>query len=186
MRILVKTVVLSQPQSYRFRIFAIQFSYFVSLYKLLTMSNLDQIKTFVGQKHIAIAGVSGTPHKFGNAIFKELNKKGYTLYPISKSLQEFEGISCFPDIQSIPNEVTALIICTKPEQSKLLVQEARAKGIRNIWLQQGAEDKAKPETAASANENLITNQCILMYVEPSHFMHRTHAFINKLVGKYPH
>lgn len=134
---------------------------------------------------MAIAGISRTPHKFGNAIFKELNKKGYTLYPVSQNLKEFEGINCFPDIQSLPAEVTALIICTKSDQSRLLVHEARVKGIRNIWLQQGAEDKANPETAASGSENLITNQCILMYMEPSHFMHRTHAFINKLVGKYP-
>ena len=42
------------------------------------MNDLKAIKEFLDQKNIAVAGVSRTKHKFGNAIFKELLKNiGY-------------------------------------------------------------------------------------------------------------
>jgi uncharacterized protein len=149
------------------------------------MANISNIRQFTSQKHIAVAGISRTPHKFGNAAFKELKKKGYTMYPISHHLEEFEGVKCYNDITSLPAEVTALLVSTKPDQTKMLLDEARNKGIRNIWLQQGSADKETIREVKEAGDNVITGECILMFAEPAHFMHRTHAFFKKLVGKYP-
>lgn len=149
------------------------------------MANISNIREFTSQKHIAVAGISRTPHKFGNAAFKELKKKGYTMYPISHHLEEFEGVKCYNDVTSLPAEVTALLVSTKPDQTKILLDEARKKGIRNIWLQQGSVDKETIREVKEAGDNVVTGECILMFAEPAHFMHRTHAFFKKLVGNYP-
>lgn len=149
------------------------------------MAHISSIKQFTSQKHIAVAGISRTPHKFGNAAFKELKKKGYTLYPISHHLEEFEGVKCYRDVSALPGDVSALLISTKPDQTRMLLDEARRKGIRNIWLQQGSADKETIREVKDAGDNVITGECILMFAEPAHFMHRTHAFFKKLVGNYP-
>ena len=149
------------------------------------MAILNNIRQFTSQKHIAVAGVSRTPHKFGNSAFKELKKKGYVLYPVSQHLDEIEGVKCFRDISSLPDEVTALLISTKPEQSKVLLADARKRGIRNIWLQQGSADKEPITGLKDSEDNVITGECILMFTEPSHFIHRTHAFLRKMFGSYP-
>ncbi|KAF0196638.1 MAG: CoA-binding protein [Bacteroidetes bacterium] len=149
------------------------------------MAHISSIKQFTSQKHIAVAGISRTPHKFGNAAFKELKKKGYTLYPISHHLEEFEGVKCYRDVSALPDDVSALLISTKPDQTRMLLDEARRKGIRNIWLQQGSADKETIREVKDAGDNVITGECILMFAEPAHFMHRTHAFFKKLVGNYP-
>jgi uncharacterized protein len=149
------------------------------------MANISDIREFTSQKHIAVAGISRTPHKFGNSAFKELKKKGYTMYPISHHLQEFEGVKCYNNVATLPGEVTAILISTKPDQTKMLLDEARARGIRNIWLQQGSADKETIREVNDAGDNVITGECILMFAEPAHFMHRTHAFFRKLVGKFP-
>jgi len=149
------------------------------------MANISNIRLFTSQTHIAVAGISRTPHKFGNAAFKELKKKGYTLYPISHHLEEFEGVKCYRDVSALPGDVTALLISTKPDQTRMLLDEARRKGISNIWLQQGSADKETIREVKEAGDNVITGECILMFAEPAHFMHRTHAFFKKLVGKYP-
>ena len=96
-----------------------------------------------------------------------------------------EGVRCHNDVTSLPAEVTALLVSTKPDQTKILLDEARKKGIRNIWLQQGSADKETIREVEEAGDNVITGECILMFAEPAHFMHRTHAFFKKLVGKYP-
>jgi uncharacterized protein len=149
------------------------------------MPSLHQIEQFTAEKHIAVAGISRTPHKFGNSVFKELKKQGYFVYPVSLHLNEFEGVTCYKDIASLPAEVGSIIINTKPEQTRVLLSEARKKGIVNIWLQQGAADKETIASLTNATDNVISGHCLLMFTKPSHFMHRTHAFFKKTFGKYP-
>lgn len=149
------------------------------------METLQKIEQFVAQRHIAVAGISRNPGKFGNAIFKELKKQGYTLYPISQHMTEFEGEKCYPDIASLPELVSGIVINTKAEQTKILLQQSKDKGISNIWLQQGSSNASIQADAASMDRNVITGQCILMFAHPTHFIHRAHRFMNKLIGKYP-
>jgi len=148
-------------------------------------AGLDQIKAFLSQKHIAIVGISRKNQKFGNAIFKELSKKGYALYPVHPELGEYEGVKCYKTIAALPDEATALAICTQPAQSAQLVKEAMDKNIRHIWLQQGAQSDEAVSFAIENKINLIQRECILMFAEPLVFIHKFHRSINKLFGAYP-
>nr|NQU94580.1 CoA-binding protein [Bacteroidota bacterium] len=149
------------------------------------MTKLNSVKEFLAQKHLALAGISRTKSKFGNTIFKELTAKGYMLYPIHHELKEYEGVSCYPDVKSLPENVSGIIICTKPDQAKGLVEEAISNGIRHIWLQQGAQRKDVVDLVKDRDVNLIAKECVLMFAEPTAFFHRFHRSINKFVGKYP-
>ncbi len=149
------------------------------------MKTLESIKEFLAQKHLAIAGVSRSKSKFGNTIFKELKKKNYVLYPLHPKLKEFQSTSCYPDIDALPEDVSGIIICTKPDNAERLVNEAVKKGINHIWLQQGAQNKTTLKMASENKINLITKECILMFAKPEAFLHRFHRGINKIFGIYP-
>ncbi|MBN1338760.1 MAG: CoA-binding protein [Bacteroidales bacterium] len=148
------------------------------------MADINSIKVFFQQKHIAVAGVSRKNGKFGNSIFTELKKKGYTVYPVNPNMDEFDGGQCYQDVASLPPEVTAMVVSTRPGVTVDLVQQALNKGISHIWLQQGSATK---EFAASLKEkkNIISGQCIFMFAEPVQGPHKFHRFINKLFGMYP-
>ncbi len=149
------------------------------------MATLEQIEQFVAQRHIAVVGVSRTPQKFGNAIFKELKTQGYTLYPISQHMAELEGVKCFPDIASLPPEVSAIVINTKPVQTSSLLNEVKKKGIPHIWLQQGSASPELRKTIEKEGIPVISRECILMFASPVHFIHKAHRFVKKVVGSYP-
>jgi predicted CoA-binding protein len=149
------------------------------------MKTLASIKEFLAQKHMAVAGISRKKSKFGNAIFKELQKKNYQLYPLHPELEEYEGIACYAEISTLPDEVSGIVICTKPEKAEQLVNEAVRKGIKHIWLQQGAQNENTMKLADEHDINLITKECVLMFAEPSAFIHRFHRGINKFLGMYP-
>jgi hypothetical protein len=149
------------------------------------MKTLASVKEFLAQKHLAIAGLSRKKSKFGNTIFKELQKKDYQLYPVHPELDEYEGVECCADISLLPDEVTGIVICTKPDKAEKLVNEAIDKGIKHIWLQQGAQNETTQKMAEENNINLITKECVLMFAEPAAFIHRFHRGINKIVGKLP-
>ena len=131
------------------------------------MSTLESVNQFMAQKHIAVAGVSRKKQKFGNAIYKELNKKGYNLYPVNPNLDQYNGSKCYPEI------------------TKKLIVEAEAKGIKNIWLQQGSADKDTILKAEESESNIISKQCVIMFADPTKGIHGFHKWINKIFGMLP-
>jgi hypothetical protein len=149
------------------------------------MNDLKAIKEFLDQKNIAVAGVSRTKHKFGNAIFKELSKKGYNLYPVNPNLEEYEGKKCYKNIDTLPGEVTGIVMNTKPAVTSQLLKEAEAKGIKHIWLQQGSADKPTIAETSTSQSNIVSGQCILMFNEPVKGIHGFHRWMKKSFGKFP-
>ncbi len=149
------------------------------------MGNLNAINEFMGQANIAVAGVSRTKNKFGNTIFKELAKKGVNVFPVNPNLEEFEGVKCFKSIQSLPPEVTGIVLNTKPAITEILIREAEQKGIKHIWLQQGSADKKTILANNKSESNIISGQCILMFTEPVKGIHGFHRWLKKSFGKFP-
>lgn len=148
------------------------------------MADLSAIRNFLNQKHIAIAGVSRNKTKFGNSVFKELKKKDYSVYPVNPNIEEFEGEPCYNGPEELPSEVTAIVVCTNPAVTPSLVEKARAKGIRHIWLQQGSASK-NFLSELGEQKDIISRQCIFMFAEPVTGPHKFHRFISKLFGMYP-
>jgi hypothetical protein len=138
----------------------------------------------LAQQVIAIAGVSRKPAKFGNTLYKELRKKGISLIPVHPELQNFEGEKCYSSVEELPSNVTALLVCTKPEKAVEIVESALKRGITNIWLQQGSENPHLLLLAQNEENNIITGHCMLMFAKPDG-MHKFHRFLLKLFGKYP-
>ena len=143
-----------------------------------------KIDQFLACKKFAVAGISRNKHKFGNTIYKELKKKNFDLVPVSPNMETFEGEKCYQSIGDLPSDVEALIIVTKPEVSLSLLKEAASKGINNIFLQQGAQNKEIIEYAENNGVNIICKHCILMFVNPSG-IHKFHERISKFFGFYP-
>jgi predicted CoA-binding protein len=150
------------------------------------MTTLQSINAFLQQQNLAVAGISRKKQKFGNAIYKELSKKGHTVFPVNPNLDEYQGQKCFRSIAALPVDVTGLVINTKPETTKILLKEARAKGIKWIWLQQGSADKEMLKQIDTGDETIICNQCILMFAEPVKGIHGFHRWISKTFHKLPH
>ncbi len=149
------------------------------------MATLQQIEQFTAQPHIAIAGISRTPHKFGNNAAKELIKQGYTIYPISLHLTEFEGKTCYKSIDDLPDKVTSIFISTKAVQTKELLVEAQKKGIQHIWLQQGSADAELLLSVKDAKENIISGLCLLMFTKPPHLCTARTHFSKRLLAAIP-
>jgi uncharacterized protein len=149
------------------------------------MANLTSINHFLAQKHIAVAGVSRTKKKFGNYLCKALIDKGYEVFPIHPALATYEGRTCYASISDLPDEVSAIVINTKPENTKKLAEESFKKGIRHIWLQQGSTDKETISHLNGQTENIITGKCLMMFLEPVKGIHGVHRWLSKAFGNYP-
>ncbi|MBN3034785.1 MAG: CoA-binding protein [Bacteroidales bacterium] len=149
------------------------------------MTRMSSIRNFFQQKHIAVAGVSRKKGKFGNTIFDELNRRDYRLYPLHPVLEEYGGSKCYSAVSALPEEVTALVVCTQPASTAVLVKGALERGIRHIWLQQGAAGRNTLNGIDSGRAEIVTGQCIMMFAEPVKSVHAFHRWLKKNFGKWP-
>jgi predicted CoA-binding protein len=143
-----------------------------------------EVEEFIKSKRFAVVGVSRDPKKFGNTIYKELKSRGYEVYGVHPSAEEIAGEKCYPGLSALRGRVDAAILCTKPANVEPILQEAADAGVRNVWLQQGAESRAAVDAGKKLGINVVAGNCILMYAEPVHSFHAFHRFFVRVAGRY--
>ncbi|HEX3016156.1 MAG TPA: CoA-binding protein [Desulfobacteria bacterium] len=148
------------------------------------MTTMAEITKFLEQKTLAVVGVSRSPNKFSNRLYKSLRAKGYRLFAVNPNTDQIDGEACFGSIQALPQKVSGAVILVPPKQTEKVVRAAAAAGIKHIWIQQGAESHAAIDFCKQNGMNVIHNQCILMFAQPS-FPHNCHRYIRKALGTLP-
>jgi predicted CoA-binding protein len=141
------------------------------------------IDDFISCKRIAVVGYSRNRRKFGNLAYNELKKRGYEVSAIHPTEKEIAGVPCYPNLTALRGKIDAVLVSVQPQQAVAVVEEAAAIGLKNVWLQQGAESSDVLETAKRLHLNVVAKKCVLMYAPPVKSVHGWHRAFAKLVGK---
>ena len=149
------------------------------------MTTLNSIETFLSNEKVAVAGVSRKKQKFGNAIYNELDKKGFRVFPVNPNMDDYLGGKCYHSISDLPDDVQAIVINTKHDTTLRLIQEAKEKGIKHVWLQQGSLDKKAGVVPEEPGMNIIASECILMHAGDVRGVHAFHRWLKKSFGHFP-
>ena len=146
------------------------------------------IEKFVSDKNIALIGVSTDKQKFGNALLTELKKKGYTVFPVHPFLAEVNGLQCYPEVKSLPDYVTNLILVVKPEVTEQIIPLLKDSSIQRVWMHKGAGKGSASAVAIEACEKIgvevVHGFCPMMFLNPSG-IHSFHFWLRKYFGKVP-
>lgn len=127
------------------------------------MSVRNQIETFLTAKAFGVVGASSRREKYGNKVLRCYQQNGRRAIPVNPTEAEIEGISCVKSVTDLPEEVTSISIITPPAVTEKIVDQALARGIRNLWMQPGAESPAAVERARKAGANVIADgSCVLV------------------------
>jgi uncharacterized protein len=149
------------------------------------MVSLTSIQNFLSAKEIAVAGASRNPRKFGNVVLKELQTKGYNLYPINPNADSINDLACYKSVSLLPPQVTHLYIVTKPDQTMEVLKDAINRGIRNVWIQLKSDTPKVLEKARQHGIDLVYGECIIMHIEPTRGFHKFHKSLRRFFGKMP-
>jgi len=142
---------------------------------------MKNISEFLNADKYAVAGVSRNPKKFGHIVYTTLRKKNMDVVPVNPNPLVIDGMEAYKRVSDLPSDVKALIIVTQPEETLPVALEAINRGIKQIWIQQGAESRKVIEELEKEDINLITKECILMYWKPTG-IHSFHRFLKKITG----
>lgn len=145
----------------------------------------QRIDHFLDCKTIAIAGASRNEKSFSAQVAKHLIELGYNLWYVNPRFepQEVENHR-IPSIAMLPGNVNHLLVLTPKGQTESVVQEAIAKGIKDIWFQQQSDTPQALELARQNSLNTIHHQCIFMFTQPEG-IHKFHHRLKKLFGSLP-
>ena len=143
------------------------------------MLTQKQIDDFFGLETFALIGVSRDSKKFGNTIFKEMKANNLKVYPIHPDLEKIGEDICYKNIQSLPEKPQALIISANKIKTLDTVKDAVNSGITNIWIQLMSDTPEAVNFCKNNNVNVISKECIFMYMEPVVGFHKFHRTIKK-------
>jgi len=128
----------------------------------------EQIQQFLASPAFGVVGASTNRDKYGNKVLRCYLQNGKKAIPVNPNVVEIEGIPCAATISDLPADVESLSMITPPAVTAKLVPLAIAKGIKNIWMQPGAEH---PDAVALCREkgvNVIADGSCLLVVMGYH------------------
>lgn len=137
---------------------------------------LELITDFLRGRRIGVAGVSRGAGSAANPVFRKLRSAGYEVFPVNPRTTEVEGVTCYPDLRSVPGELDGVVVATHPEASLDVVRQAVDRNVPRIWFHrsfgQGSVSDAAVRECGAHDIQCIVGGCPLMYCEPVDFGHR--------------
>ena len=124
---------------------------------------MSDIETFLRANIFAVAGASRDRSKYGNRVFRAILESGRQVYPINPTASSIEGRDAYSTIIDLPVVPESLSIVTPPYITRQVIAQAVAAGVKNIWMQPGAEDIEGSLIARQAGLRVIDDgSCILV------------------------
>ncbi|MDX9720712.1 MAG: CoA-binding protein [Myxococcota bacterium] len=122
-----------------------------------------QIDAFLAEAAFAVAGASTDRSKYGNKVLRCYQQHGRKVVPINPKEEAVEGLTAVADVASLPAEVSAISLVTPPKVTRAVVKAALERGIRQFWMQPGAEDDEAIALAQAAGANVLhSGPCLLV------------------------
>ena len=128
----------------------------------------NQIDTFLAAPSFAVFGASDDPHKYGHKVYACYLQHDRKAYPINPKSPTVMGNPAYTALQDIPERVESISIITPPAVTEKVVDDAIAYGVKNIWMQPGAESQSAITKAEAAGLNVIHGGACLLVVMGYH------------------
>ncbi len=149
----------------------------------------EAVDDFLGQKRIAVVGVSRNSSQAANLVYRGLREADYEVFAVNPNADEVEGGTCYHDLKSIPGGVEAVVIATTPEVAEAVVRDCAAQGISRVWMHRSFGGGSVSEDAAEycrANGiTVIAGGCPRMFFPGADLGHRCMRWVRNLTGGLP-
>jgi predicted CoA-binding protein len=113
---------------------------------------------------VAVVGCSDNPDRDSLKIAMLLKDKGFHVIPVNlqlepEALRAVLGERCYPDLQSIPEQVEIVDLFRRPEYLPELTEQAIQKSARVLWGQLGVVNLEAADHARQAGMTVVMDRC---------------------------
>ncbi len=154
------------------------------------MSTLEQAaRAFLGERRIAVAGVSRKGDTAANVIYRKLRDTGYEVFALNPNADTIEGDRCYRSVADIPGGVTAVVIGTAPHAAAGVVRDCHTAGVRRVWIHKsfggGSLSDEAVQLCTELGMDVIPGGCPMMFAEPVDVGHKCFKWIFGVLGRHP-
>ncbi len=100
---------------------------------------------------VAVIGASTDRSKFGNKAVRAFLNHGDQVIPINPTEREIEGLRAYRSVLDVPGPIDMATFYVPPKIGEAVIEEVARKGIREVWLNPGADSDALEERARALN-----------------------------------
>jgi predicted CoA-binding protein len=123
-----------------------------------------EIDEFLKSEAFGVVGASTDRSKYGNRVLRCYQMHGLRAIPVNPKEKEIEGVPCVASVTDLPDAVSSISVITPPLMTERVMEEAALKGIRNVWMQPGAESPRAVEICREHGINVIADGSCLLVV----------------------
>jgi predicted CoA-binding protein len=98
-------------------------------------------------KTVAIIGASSNRGKFGNKALRAFEHQGFTVIPINPTEAEVEGHKAYASVLDVPGPIDMATVYVPGAVGVKVMDDLAKKGIAEVWLNPGADDRPVVERA---------------------------------------
>jgi predicted CoA-binding protein len=88
---------------------------------------------------IVIIGASQDRGRYSNKAVRAWTNRGWTVVPVHPKHDEVEGLKAFPSVDQVPGAVDVASFYVPPEVGIKVLDAVAKKGIKEVYLNPGAE-----------------------------------------------
>ncbi len=113
------------------------------------------------QKSVAVIGASNDRTKYGNKAVRAYLRIGFKVYPVNPKEETVEGLKAYKSILDIQTEVERATLYVPPEVGLKIIEEIAQKGVKELYVNPGAESDELVNKARKLGLNPILACSIL-------------------------
>lgn len=113
---------------------------------------------FESTKTIAIVGLSNNPSRASYGVAQALMPY-FTVIPVNPNYQEILGLTCYPDLQSVPEKIDMVDVFQRSENVMPFVQPSIDLKVKCFWMQLGIENSAARMLLEAADITVVEDRC---------------------------
>lgn len=111
---------------------------------------------------VAVVGATDDPGKYGSVIYRDLKRKGYTVFPVNPKRDTVDGDQAYRSLDALPEKPTIVNIVVPPAATLNVLGKALELEMTNVWVQPGAESAEVMAYLTEHDFNYLANACIMV------------------------
>ena len=122
----------------------------------------DPIRELLGRaKTIAVVGLSDSPLRPSHGVSAYMQTHGYRIIPVNPNVRMSLGEKSYPALADVPDQIDIVNIFRRSEFVEEIVDQAIARKIPALWMQEDVINEKAAEKARKAGMLVIMDRCIL-------------------------
>ena len=132
----------------------------------------DVIRAALGERRIAVVGLSANELRASNFVGYYLKRHGYEVLPVNPRETSILGYPCYPSLLDVPQPVGVVDVFRAPDAVPEIARQAVEIGAKYLWLQFGVISEEGVGIAEAGGVQVVMDRCLK--IEHARYLGRMH------------